>query len=665
MASGQSITVFRPATSIALFALFFLQLLTIWIESMYRMGVIKTSMGGEMSGMLLVFAPLLMLVIPNRREKIALRLAIAVFLAARFLIPLLGVRANIVVAGAGVAAGVVVMTFAFSKVYVSLRRELGVGISLGLLISIALRAWGSSYDPTLGGSGFPFGWGLCVIAALLWWRSPLPTGQSDASNTTTGTVRFVMPVALFANIAILYWVLSSPAVVTAWTESRYLVNVMFVVIGWSAAVWRRCQIENLPSSALLIWNLLFIGSLVGGIYLHTPAVPQSVESSPLIVATPTLVHQLPIYLMCLLSPVVLANLVQIGNQNIADRPRMLAVPMVLGLITLVALTVMAIFTNVWGYVGEFSAPFRGKFYIPFLASGILMMLPVIFASRQLTRERLTRSSHLRSGAVALSIGLIAVCGIQIKSRRNKPAKMTENRITVLTYNLQLGSEPDGDLNYWNQIELLRTIDADIIGLQESDAARPGGGNVDVARLFGDALGYYTYYGPNTIAGSFGTAILSRFPLANTRTIFSFSTKDEAGTAVAEIDIDGRVITIFNSHPAGNDVAKLAHIDDLVRAVEPHRSVIAIGDYNMRQGSVMYDKISAVLVNSWNAIHPDSIGPQHPTIGVTEGAVSGSIDMTRRIDHIFHSADFTATESYYLPSPQSQTDHPAHWSVLTW
>jgi endonuclease/exonuclease/phosphatase family metal-dependent hydrolase len=94
-------------------------------------------------------------------------------------------------------------------------------------------------------------------------------------------------------------------------------------------------------------------------------------------------------------------------------------------------------------------------------------------------------------------------------------------------------------------------------------------------------------------------------------------------------------------------------------------VIAVGDYNMRQGSEMYSRISDVLVNSWSSIYPDFVGPQHPTIGVRNGAVPEPIDMTRRIDHIFYSPNFSTTETYYLPSPQSETDHPAHWSILTW
>jgi hypothetical protein len=40
-------------------------------------------------------------------------------------------------------------------------------------------------------------------------------------------------------------------------------------------------------------------------------------------------------------------------------------------------------------------------------------------------------------------------------------------------------------------------------------------------------------------------------------------------------------------------------------------------------------------------------------------------MTGRIDHIFVSPAFRVVESCYVPPPDSQTDHPAHWTILEW
>jgi len=64
-----------------------------------------------------------------------------------------------------------------------------------------------------------------------------------------------------------------------------------------------------------------------------------------------------------------------------------------------------------------------------------------------------------------------------------------------------------------------------------------------------------------------------------------------------------------------------------------------------------------LTDSWLALHPDGIGVMPDT--------GEPLDMTQRIDHIFVSPDFEVVESHYIPTPASQTDHPAHWSVIRW
>jgi endonuclease/exonuclease/phosphatase family metal-dependent hydrolase len=231
--------------------------------------------------------------------------------------------------------------------------------------------------------------------------------------------------------------------------------------------------------------------------------------------------------------------------------------------------------------------------------------------------------------------------------------------------MQLGSENEGDRSYREQLALLKQIDADIIGLQESDTARPSGGNVDAPRYFANALNYHMYFGPATVGGTFGTAILSRFPIENFRTVYSYSDVDEIGTAVAEFEVAGRRIVFFNSHPDGSDDAKRAHVNALIEAASVYDHVIAVGDYNFRQDSPWYADITKALNDSWLAIHPSATGQRHPTIGLPPDGSSGPLDMTRRIDHIFVSDGFRVEESYYVPAPESMTDHPAHWSVLSW
>ena len=72
-----------------------------------------------------------------------------------------------------------------------------------------------------------------------------------------------------------------------------------------------------------------------------------------------------------------------------------------------------------------------------------------------------------------------------------------------------------------------------------------------------------YYGPKPIAGTYGTAILSKFPLLNTRTAFMYSDKDETGVAEAEVEVAGLLFTIYDVHPDSSDPAMLAFAHTLL------------------------------------------------------------------------------------------------------
>ena len=128
-----------------------------------------------------------------------------------------------------------------------------------------------------------------------------------------------------------------------------------------------------------------------------------------------------------------------------------------------------------------------------------------------------------------------------------------------------------------------------------------------------------------------------------------------------------------SHPAGGAQAKIAHARALVNEAKGTGFVIAGGDFNFKQKSTYYKLMTGTLVDSWLAVWPDGVGDMSAH-GIHRGKVldrpssgvwldKNHLDMKTRIDHIFVSPNVEVLESVYLPVPDSQTDHPAHWTVL--
>jgi endonuclease/exonuclease/phosphatase family metal-dependent hydrolase len=247
--------------------------------------------------------------------------------------------------------------------------------------------------------------------------------------------------------------------------------------------------------------------------------------------------------------------------------------------------------------------------------------------------------------VAILLAVTAVAGACVQAR-TAPRPKGVRDLTVLTYNMQQGSHLNGNRNYSRQLELIRSLNPDIIGLQESDTVRPSGGCVDAVRFFAESLGYYAYYGPGALAGTFGTAILSRYPIRNALTFFTYSDSDEVGTALGEIDVNGKTVAFFSSHPSGGESVMNAHVNSLKSEAGKYEYVIAVGDYNFTRRAPFFASLSELL---------------HEERGDDHGLGAKADD---EIDHIFLSRKVHALERHYISPAASETDHPAHCDVLT-
>jgi endonuclease/exonuclease/phosphatase family metal-dependent hydrolase len=417
------------------------------------------------------------------------------------------------------------------------------------------------------------------------------------------------------------------------------------------------MIERLSSRWLVVWNILFALALTGLLLAHRVPFPPTPESAAVVVGSPTLVQQALLGLMLLLFPVIFLDMdifvkrVRVANPS----PRALVPGMLLGSLVLVLLVFMHIFTNVWGYVEPVSPWFRNKFWLPYLLmTGIGMLL---IGSRKWAGndagESPPRDVHwiwlALLGALFLGTVVSALMTTRVKSFDSDKASLL-----VMTYNIQQANDVFGERSYERQLEMIRQVSPDILALQESDSTRVSLNNNDYARYYAGKLGYYSYFGPKTVTGTYGTALLSKYPLQNTRTIFSYSDQDEVGTTAAEIEVGGRVFTIYNVHPDGSDTAMLVFAETLLQRSQDKANVIALGDYNLRDYEEAYQLIDNVYTNAWTSVYPSEISPDGTDM-------SGD----NRIDHIFFSPHLNVRDPIYVLPPESATDHPVHWAVIFW
>jgi endonuclease/exonuclease/phosphatase family metal-dependent hydrolase len=221
-----------------------------------------------------------------------------------------------------------------------------------------------------------------------------------------------------------------------------------------------------------------------------------------------------------------------------------------------------------------------------------------------------------------------------------PAASSSDMIRIFTYNIQQGYDDPGEQNFEDQIKLIRTNSPDILGLEECDTARIAGGNVDVVAYFADSLNMYSYYGPSPVTGTFGIALLSRYPIENPKTYFLYSKGEQVAVIEAEITIGGQTHKVYVTH-LGNSgpIFQIRQMLDLMRGQD---NVIAMGDFNFRPYEEQYSLATAEYDDAY--IHAE------------QQKVPTSLDIEDRIDHVFVTPGTSVSYVEYLPKGES--DHPA-------
>ena len=656
----------RPAPSHRVLEIFlycvlflcFLQLITDFVEAIYAFGLMGTSITAEIASILLLFSPLVLLILPRGLSRWQVVVLGETAILCRAVEIMLDTRGQMLVAGVGVACFLIF----FPSLLISLRRDksqdnafnLTIGLALSILLLIFLRVAGSGQDVTLDGSLRWLSWPLVIAAGIL-----LP-GAMRKEDLGLAGVRLVMSsrmgrvMGLSLGIAavwtLLYFAFSSPNVLVRWTEANYplvvggitLALICFILL--MATSGRFMMI--LKPKTVIVWNFIFLLSLVLTILPFQLRFPTDPTGYPFYEPTvPTLVF-LPLVLTILLFPVILVDFLLFIRELLSIQPtwRGLGAGFTLGSLYLLVMILAHVFTTVYDYIPVIGSAFRDRFWLVYLVAGLGIALPVLLVRKSTYNLSSPQSLSWKAAAIGVALTVLVITFVFIFGS-NRGLKVTQadqdQRLKILTYNIQQGYSEDGLKNFHRQLELIRSIDADIIGLQESDTNRIALGNTDGVRYLADRLKMYSYYGPKTVTGTFGIALLSKYPLLNPRTFFMFSQGEQTATIQAQISAGGKSYNIFVTH-LGND-GPIVQQEAILKVVKGLTDVILMGDFNFRPDTEQYHLTTQLLVDAWASIWP-------------QGFEDSGLIPKDRIDHIFLSPGLSVLEARYDNDPAS--DHPA-------
>jgi endonuclease/exonuclease/phosphatase family metal-dependent hydrolase len=653
-----------PIILYGLLFLLFIQLAGTLVSSIYTLDLLHTSLDAKVLGLLFFFGPVVFLVARKQVPGLWKWIFFGILFLARGLTPGLDTNGRMLASGLGSAACLwlfpLVVTAGSTEVTISRKGfNAGLGMALAVTLSVMLRTMNSSIDYSLTVSGSWAGWCLVLLFGIALAGMEEGRHEDMPASMTSGTTASIL--GIFLVLIMFYLTFSAPAVIARWTEGNYagiVLSTSLISSGWFALVmFKPDLLTKLSNRVLIVWNLLFSVAVVATTLAHRVSFPAGKDSAAVVVSPPTFLQQVPLVLMLILFPVLFFDMYVFWTRlaGSGTQPRKMVPGMLLGSFTLILLVFMNIFSNVWGYVEPVSPFFRNKFWLPYVIIGGLLLLLVALHPRivNLQESRTQASTSRLWGLILVAILVVTANGLFVPAAKSDP-DVRSTSLKVMTYNIQQANNNKGEQSYLDQLALIRQVDPDILALQETDSTRISLNNVDYVRYYADKLGYYSYYGPTTITGGYGTSILSRFPLQDPISIFTFSDQDENGTAYARIEVDGKKFNIYNVHPDGSDDAKLAFANMLLQRSASQSHVIILGDFNLRDYEIAYQMIDSVFINSWISVYPTGIS-------------NDGVDMSgeNRIDHIFISKDLQALDPVYLLPPASATDHPAHWATILW
>ncbi len=467
----------------AVLFLFFLQVLSDFIQSIYAFGLLVTAFTIQLAAILLLFTPLILLALrkpPSRMWIIALA---AVAILGRLTEPLLDPGGKLVACGISVGAFMLL----FPLLLASSRQRgvqkphlLGPSLLIAVSLSIFLRTANSSLDLSESGPYQLLAWALALLAGWLIWRSQafafiakeseLSPAQGAARVPRASTGRIVgLCIGLASVILMLYFGFTSPSVIARWTGYSYVATI--AVLGVTLTIFaflmssRQWGGDRSPFwSARVIkgWNALFIAMLVLTILPHQIGFPANANAYPIDAPMVSPWAILPFFLMLILSPVIFIDFTLYVRQLSEDGPsiRQLGGGFAVAAIFILVMVFFHVFTTIYDYAPIVGPLFRDRFWLVYLLAGLGLGLPVLLVRwpKDQEPERHLAAPGISGRLITAVVGALAILAIGIAGRIGNPAYSppSSDQLRIMTYNIQQGFDKVGNANLPGQLAVIRT-----------------------------------------------------------------------------------------------------------------------------------------------------------------------------------------------------------------
>lgn len=234
-----------------------------------------------------------------------------------------------------------------------------------------------------------------------------------------------------------------------------------------------------------------------------------------------------------------------------------------------------------------------------------------------------------------------------------------SRIRVATYNVRGCVGMDRQRSESRIAEVIASMPADIVGLQELDVSRARSAGADQAALIAAHLGWWHYFHPAVQNGDeqYGDAIVSRVPLTLKRAgelpgNAPWYCREKRVAIWMEAETDIGPVQIINSHFGLGRGERVLQAQTLIGSewlgsLPPEMPAVLLGDFNSVRASRAYQIIAAKLRDVRTLVRPAGAFRTFPTRFPSLA-----------VDHIFVNASLRANRLavHRTPLARIASDH---------
>ncbi|CAG8033851.1 unnamed protein product [Penicillium olsonii] len=149
---------------------------------------------------------------------------------------------------------------------------------------------------------------------------------------------------------------------------------------------------------------------------------------------------------------------------------------------------------------------------------------------------------------ALQLLSVSVAYLRFPTNDYTPYHKEDKVVTAGIWTVHFGLDNDMWSSERRMRDVIGELELDVIGFLESDNQRIIMGNKDVTQFIAEDLGYYTDFGPGPNKHTWGSALLSKFPIVNSTHHLLPSPVGELAPAIhATLDMYGEMIDIVVFH----------------------------------------------------------------------------------------------------------------------